>query len=67
MGSDPESTVDDMKGRAKQAAGDLTDNDDLKNEGKADRMGAKVKSAASDAKDKVGDAVESAKDAVTGD
>ena len=30
-------TTDDLKGRAKEAAGDLTDNDDLKNEGKTDR------------------------------
>lgn len=31
-------TTDDLKGRAKEAAGDLTDNDDLKNEGKTDRV-----------------------------
>ena len=30
-------TADDIKGRVKEAAGDLTDDDDLKREGKADR------------------------------
>ena len=39
------SNVDDAKGRAKEAIGDLTDNDDMKHEGKADRAGAKVKEA----------------------
>ena len=39
---------DDMKGRAKEAAGDLTDDDGLKREGKVDQAGATIK-------DKVGD------------
>jgi uncharacterized protein YjbJ (UPF0337 family) len=34
---DMEGNVDEAKGRVKEAAGDLTDNDDLKNEGKADQ------------------------------
>ena len=37
--------LDQAKGRIKQAAGDLTDNDDLKREGKADETGGKVKEA----------------------
>ena len=37
------SNIDEAKGRAKEAAGALTDNDDLKREGKADQAGAKVK------------------------
>jgi uncharacterized protein YjbJ (UPF0337 family) len=41
-------TFDEAKGRAKEAAGDLTDDDSLKGEGKADR-------AAGDAKGFVGD------------
>ncbi len=53
-------TTDDMKGRAKEAAGDLTDDDSLKNEGKVDR-------AAGSVKDTVGDAADKAKDAVNGD
>ena len=35
--------TDDLKGRAKEAVGDLTDNRDLKNEGKADRASGKAK------------------------
>jgi len=35
--------IDDMKGRAKEAAGDLTGNDDLQRKGKADQAGASVK------------------------
>lgn len=45
---------DDAKGRAKEAAGSLTNNGDMKNEGKADQAGAEVK-------DKVGDAVDKVK------
>jgi len=61
------SNADDTKGRIKEAAGDLTNDRDLKNEGKADQAGAKVKDAAEGAKDKVAGAVDSVKDAVTKD
>jgi uncharacterized protein YjbJ (UPF0337 family) len=50
--------VDETKGRAKQAAGDLTDNDRLKNEGKGDRAAGKVKDAVDSVKDKANDAVD---------
>jgi uncharacterized protein YjbJ (UPF0337 family) len=53
--------TDDMKGRIKEAAGDLTNDDDLKREGQADQAGAKVKDAAEKLKDKVGDAVDAVK------
>jgi uncharacterized protein YjbJ (UPF0337 family) len=56
------SNLDDAKGRAKEAIGDLTDDQDLKDEGKRDRTGAQVKDLADKAKDKVHDAVDSAKD-----
>ena len=56
------SNFDEAKGRAKEAAGDLTDKDELKREGKKDRAGAKVKEFADDAKEKVEDAVDSVKD-----
>lgn len=48
-------TMDEAKGRMKQAAGDLTDNDDLKNEGKVDEFVAGVKDKVDDAADKVKD------------
>jgi uncharacterized protein YjbJ (UPF0337 family) len=47
--------VDEAKGRVKQAAGDLTDDKDLKREGKIDR-------ATGDVKDKVGDVADKVKD-----
>ncbi|MGH2393052.1 MAG: CsbD family protein [Candidatus Limnocylindria bacterium] len=53
-----ESKFDEMKGRAKEAAGDLTDDDDLKKEGKIDRAGGAVKDKVDKAADKVKDAVD---------
>jgi uncharacterized protein YjbJ (UPF0337 family) len=52
--------VDEAKGRTKQAVGDLTDDDELKNEGRVDR-------AASEVKEKVGDVAEKAKRALRRD
>jgi uncharacterized protein YjbJ (UPF0337 family) len=52
-----ESKFDEMKGRAKEAAGDLTDDDDLKNEGKVDRAAGGIKDKVDKATDKVKDAV----------
>jgi uncharacterized protein YjbJ (UPF0337 family) len=51
-------TTDDLKGRAKEAAGDLTDDDSLKNEGKVDRATGSVKDKVGDAGDKVKDAID---------
>ena len=48
-------TMDEAKGRVKEAAGDLTDNQDLKNEGKVDRASGKVKDAVGDIADKAKD------------
>jgi uncharacterized protein YjbJ (UPF0337 family) len=50
-------TADDIKGRMKEAAGDLTDDQGLKNEGKVDRATGSVKDAVGDAADKAKDAV----------
>ncbi len=50
-------TKDDLKGRAKEAAGDLTDDQGLKNEGKVDRATGSVKDAVGNASDKAKDAV----------
>jgi uncharacterized protein YjbJ (UPF0337 family) len=51
---------DEAKGRVKEAAGDLTQNKDLKREGKIDR-------ATGEAKEKVGEASDKVKEAVTSD
>jgi uncharacterized protein YjbJ (UPF0337 family) len=50
-------TLDNAKGRVKEAAGDLTDDQSLKNEGKVDKASGKVKNAVGDTADKVKDAV----------
>ena len=49
--------LDDAKGRVKEAAGDLTDDDSLKNEGKVDKATGSVKDKVGDASDKVKDAL----------
>ncbi len=51
--------VDKGKGRLKEAAGALTGDRDLKNEGKVDQ-------ASGDVKQKVGDVADKAKDALSG-
>jgi uncharacterized protein YjbJ (UPF0337 family) len=50
-------SADDAKGRIKEAAGDLTDDDGLKREGKVDQASGSVKDKVGDASDKVKDAV----------
>ena len=40
-------TTDDAKGRTKEAVGDLTGDEELKNEGKVDRASGKAKDAVS--------------------
>ena len=60
--SDTSSTSDDLKGRVKEAVGDLTDNADLKREGKVDRASGKIKETLNDAKDKLEDVVDEVKD-----
>lgn len=54
--------MDKAKGKTKQAAGDLTGDDEMKNEGKVDETSGKAKGAIDSAKDKAGDAVDSVKD-----
>ena len=46
---------DEFKGRAKEAAGDLTDDEDLQREGKVDRAEGSVKDKIDDIGDKVKD------------
>ena len=54
------SKTDKIKGRIKEAAGALTDNDDLKREGQRDQAVGEVKEAAESAAEKVKDKVERA-------
>jgi uncharacterized protein YjbJ (UPF0337 family) len=55
---------DQMKGKAKQAVGDLTGNEDLKKEGKADEKAGEVKEFVEDVKDKADDLVDTVKDKI---
>ncbi len=48
---------DEAKGRVKEAAGSLTGDDSLKNEGKVDRASGSVKDKVGDAADKVKDKI----------
>jgi len=46
---------EELKGRAKEAVGSVTGDDELKNEGRADQTESSVKQAGEKAKDAVGD------------
>ena len=52
-----EGDIDKGKGRIKEAAGDLTGDRSLKNEGKTDRAAGKAKDAVDKGADKVKDAL----------
>ncbi len=54
--------IDEAKGRTKEAAGDLTDDEKLKREGKIDRAVSSVKDAVDDVADKVKEKVGSGSD-----
>ncbi|BAN00946.1 CsbD family protein [Ilumatobacter coccineus] len=54
--------ADQAKGRIKQAAGDLTGNDDLEREGEADETAGKLKDKVDDVKDKVNDGIDKLKE-----
>jgi uncharacterized protein YjbJ (UPF0337 family) len=45
--------IDEAKGRTKQAAGDLTDDEKLKREGRIDRAASTVKEKVDDVADKI--------------
>lgn len=63
MADTPRNT-DDAKGKVKEAAGDLSGDKDLKNEGKGDQAAGKLKDVAGGAKDKVDDAIDGVRDRV---
>jgi uncharacterized protein YjbJ (UPF0337 family) len=54
--------LDSIKGRAKRALGELTDNDRWKGEGKADQAAGKVKDAINTVSDKAKDAADAIRD-----
>ncbi|MDX1881221.1 CsbD family protein [Mycobacterium sp. SMC-18] len=66
IADDARNKVDDLKGRAKEAAGAAIGNDDLRAEGQADQGIAAAKQKIADAADKVKDGVEAIKDRLTG-
>ena len=55
--SDDVKNADDAKGRLKEAAGDISGNDDLKREGKVDQAAGKAKDGVEKVADKVKDAL----------
>jgi len=59
-------TMDKARGRIKEAAGALTDDDSLRREGKLDQAVGKVKDAAGKAKEAAEKVVDRVRDTVTG-
>ena len=57
-----EANADKIKGRLKEAAGDLTDNDELKREGQTDQTAGKAKQHIDAAADKARDVVDGVKE-----
>jgi uncharacterized protein YjbJ (UPF0337 family) len=55
-------TSDQVKGKAKEAAGTLTGDTDLESEGKADRRAGEVKAKLDNAEDKAEEVVDQAKE-----
>ena len=53
--------MDKMKGRVKQAAGDLTDDEELRREGQNDETAGKVKNKVGKIEDEVEDAIDKVK------
>lgn len=54
--------VDDVKGKAKEAVGEVTGDEDLEREGKLDQIAGKVKDKVEDLKDKATDLLDRDKD-----
>ncbi len=61
------SNTDDVKGRAKEATGALTGDEDLKREGRADQATGKAKQAVDDATGKVQEAGDKLKEKIDRD
>ena len=54
--------TDKAKGHAKEAVGDMTDDERLEREGKLDQLSGETKGKAEDAKDKVQEGVDALRD-----
>lgn len=54
--------LDEIKGRAKKAVGDLTGNKKLARAGEADRVGGHIKDAVNNASEKAKDAVDAVRE-----
>ncbi|MBN6038493.1 CsbD family protein [Amycolatopsis sp. 195334CR] len=67
MGDKIGTKADDLGGKAKEATGALTGNEQLRDEGKADQAKAGIKEGVEKVKDAVGDASEKVKNAFTKD
>ncbi|MDP9464554.1 MAG: CsbD family protein [Actinomycetota bacterium] len=59
--------ADEAKGRIKEAAGALTDNDDLKREGKRDQAASTAKKVVDKAHDKIEQGIDAVRDKVDKD
>ena len=59
--------AEQVKGKLKEAAGDVTNDDSLRNEGKADHASGKAKEKVGDLEDKAEQAIDAVKDKLTGD
>jgi len=62
MAGDAKNKAEDLKGRAKEAAGDVTGNEDLEREGRNDRRSASIRDKVDTARDKVDDAIDKAEE-----
>ncbi|SIR98421.1 CsbD family protein [Williamsia sterculiae] len=66
ISDDAKNKAEDLKGRGKEAAGSLSGDDNLKNEGKGDQASAEGKQKLTDAADAVKGKVDDVKDKLTG-
>ena len=67
MSNHSNSTIDEVKGRAKEAAGALSGDDELRREGRTDQAAADIKDAVNGAVDKGRDLVNDAREKLSGD
>jgi uncharacterized protein YjbJ (UPF0337 family) len=59
---DVDNKIEQTKGHVKEAVGDLTDNDELRDEGKRDQAAGKVKEKVEQVTDKIEEGIDKVKD-----